>query len=105
MLYRLHMLLKNMRSEYTPAYLLDGIPVSPVSFYPTVITGNTINLNSDWPVQRMTITSGSGIQVFAKDLNGQLHNIPVVIPNLGRGIYFVTFYGNGWQSTDRIMVS
>ena len=105
MLYRVHMLLKNMRSAFTSPYLLDGIAESPVNFYPTVITGNTINVNTEWPVERMTITSTNGTQVFAKDLNGVLNNLPVVIPSLGRGLYFVTFYGKGWQSSGRIIVS
>ena len=84
--------------------MLDGIAVSPVSLYPTVVTGNTVNINSAWPVERISVTSSSGTQVFAKDLNGQLHAIPIVIPSLGKGIYFMSFYGKGWMTTEKFIV-
>jgi hypothetical protein len=105
MLYRVKMLLKNNRVAYTKAYLLEGVPASPVRVYPTIVTGNTLNVDSRWPLERMTIVSGSGMQVFARDLNGQSELIPVVLPSLGKGIYFVTLIGNGWQRTERIIIS
>lgn len=105
MLYRINMQMTNMRNAYSESIFLDGIDVPPVRFYPTIVTGNILNINADWPVQRMTIVSTAGTQVFAKDLNGQLHHIPVGIPSLGRGMYIVTFYGNGWQSAGKMIVS
>jgi len=104
MLYRVRIEQLTGRSVKTEAMLLEGQVVSPVSFYPTIITGNTININADWPVERLLITSGNGVQVFAKELNGQSHHIPVVLPSLAKGLYFMTFYGSGWKTTGKIIV-
>jgi hypothetical protein len=105
MLYRINMQLTNMRNAYSKAFFLDGIPVSPVRLYPTIVTGNTINLDSQWPLERMTIVNTAGSQVYAKELNGQSNYIPVVIPTLGRGMYIVTLYGRGWTITEKLIVS
>jgi hypothetical protein len=105
MLYRINMQLTNMRNAYSKAFFLDGIPVSPVRLYPTIVTGNTINIDSKWPLERMTIVNTSGSQVYAKELNGQSNYIPVVIPTLGRGMYVVTLYGRGWMITEKLIVS
>jgi hypothetical protein len=105
MLYRINMQLTNMRNAYSKAFFLDGLPISPVRLYPTVITGNTINIDTQWPLEKMTIVNSAGAQVYSKDLNGQSSYIPVVIPTMGRGIYFVTLYGRDWHITEKMVVS
>jgi hypothetical protein len=91
--------------SYSPEIVLDGTEVPPVKIYPTIVTGNMINANAGLPVERLTITSADGQQQFAKDLNGVRDFIPIAIPALGKGIYFITFYGNGWKSTSRFLIS
>jgi len=91
--------------SYSPEIVLDGKEIPPVSIYPTIVTGSVINANAELPVQRLTITSVDGQQQFAKDLNGVSNFIPIVIPALGKGIYFITFYGNGWKSSSRFLIS
>ena len=44
------------------------------------------------------------IQVMAKDLGGIVGSTEVAIPVLSKGQYLVTFYGNGWQSTEKFMI-
>jgi hypothetical protein len=39
-----------------------------------------------------------------KDIGGTAGFTQVAIPALSKGIYLVTFYGNGWQSTERFMI-
>jgi hypothetical protein len=80
------------------------VEISPVEVYPTAVTGNVINVNAAWPIERVNIVSSGGSQVFAKDLNGQMHFVPVAIPSLSRGMYWITFYGSGWQSTSKFLV-
>lgn len=91
--------------SYSPEIVLDGTEIPPVKIYPTIVTGSVINANAGLPVERLTITSADGQQQFAKDLNGVRDFIPIVIPSLGKGIYYITFYGNGWKSTSRFMIS
>jgi len=43
--------------------------------------------------------------VMQKDLGGITGTTQVAVPVLNRGQYLVTFYGNGWQSTERFMIS
>jgi hypothetical protein len=84
--------------------MLDGVEVSPVKIYPTIVTGSELNATSGFPVERVAIVSNDGQQVFAKDLNGVRDFIPLALPTLNKGLYFITFYGNGWKTTSRFMV-
>ena len=45
-----------------------------------------------------------GKQVMAKDLGGIIGFAQIAIPVLSKGQYLVTFYGNGWQSTEKFMI-
>ena len=86
-------------------FLLGGVDIAPVKIYPTVVEGNTLNLKMAFPVHRMNIISLDGKQVMQKDLGGITGTTQVVVPVLNRGQYLVTFYGNGWQSTEKFMIS
>jgi hypothetical protein len=72
--------------------------------YPTIVEGNTMNLQMYLPVQRINIVSTDGKQVMQKDIGGTAGFTQVALPSLSKGIYLVTFYGNGWQSTERFMI-
>lgn len=89
---------------YSDAILLDGTGVPPVKIYPTNVTGNVINANAGFPIERVIIVSSDGQQMFAKDLNGVRDFIPINIPSLNRGMYFIIFYGSGWKSTEKFVV-
>jgi hypothetical protein len=86
-------------------FLLSGVDIAPVKIYPTVVEGNTLNLKMAFPVHRMNIISLDGKQVMQKDLGGITGTTQVAVPVLNRGQYLVTFYGNGWQSTEKFMIS
>ena len=90
---------------YSKAFQLEGNGIASVKIYPVNVTGNVINANAELPVERVMIVSADGFQVFAKDLNGQRDFIPIAIPSLNKGIYLITFYGKGWQSTSRFLIS
>lgn len=104
MLYRLKIEDMSGRYTYSQAILLEGIGVSPVKVYPTIITGNVINLVADFPVERINIISTSGQQVFAQDVGGKSDNITITIPSLGKGMYFLNFTGQGWKATERFII-
>ena len=104
MLYRVRSELVNGKFAYTGGVLLDGVPVSPVKLYPTVITGNTVNINSAWPIERIQVYASNGSQVFVKEIGGQRDYIPVVIPALSKGMYWMTFYGAGWKATEKFVI-
>ena len=103
-LYRIRMEKKDGKFFSTGSFLLGGVDIAPVRLYPTIVTGNTVNLQMYLPVHRMSIISFDGKQVMAKDLGGIAGTTQVALPVLSRGQYVVTFYGNGWQSTEKFMI-
>jgi hypothetical protein len=103
-LYRIRMEQLNGKLSYSGSAVLDGIDISPVQIYPTIIQGNMINVNAYWPVERINIFSGSGQEVFAKDVNGQRDYMMIVIPSLPKGMYWMNFYGQGWKTTGKFIV-
>ena len=103
-LYRIRMEKKDGRFFNTAGFLLGGVDLAPVRLYPTIVTGNTVNLQMYLPVHRMSIISFDGKQVMAKDLGGIAGTTQVALPILSRGQYVVTFYGNGWQSAEKFMI-
>lgn len=86
------------------AFLLNGEVVTPVSYYPTILTTQQFNLNASLPVERLEVFASNGSQVYVKDLNGLFGHIPLVLPPLGKGVYFVNFYGAGWKSSGKIII-
>ena len=103
-LYRIRMEKKDGRFFNSMRFLLGGVDIGPVKIYPTIVEGNTLNLRMAFPVHRMSIISLDGKQVMAKDLGGIVGTTQVAIPVLNRGQYLVTFYGNGWQSTEKFLI-
>ena len=104
LLYRIRIEELNSKFYYSDLALLDGIAISPVEIYPTVVTGNVVNVNAAFPVERINIASADGQQMFAKDLGGERDFIRINIPSLNKGLYLITFYGNGWKSTSKFMI-
>jgi hypothetical protein len=103
-LYRIRMEKKDGRFFNSVSFLLGGNNIAPVKIYPTIVEGNTLNLQMLIPVHRMSVISLDGKQVMAKDLGGILGFAQIAIPVLSKGQYLVTFYGNGWQSTEKFMI-
>jgi len=103
-LYRIRMEKKDGRFFSTGSFLLGGIDARPVMLYPTIVEGNTMNLQMYLPVQRINISSTDGKQVIQKDIGGTAGFTRLAIPPLSKGIYLITFYGNGWQSTEKFMI-
>ena len=103
-LYRIRMEKKDGRYFTTGSFLLGGIYARPVLLYPTIVENNTVNLQMYLPVNRINILSTDGKQVMQKDIGGSIGFAQLSIPVLSKGIYLVTFYGNGWQSTEKFMV-
>lgn len=103
-LYRVRMEKKDGRYFNSSAFLLGGVDARPVKLYPTIVEGNTVNLQLFLPVERINIISMDGKQVMQKTIAGNAGFTQISIPSLSKGAYLMTFYGNGWQSTEKFMV-
>lgn len=104
LLYRLRIEKINGKYAYSPMILLEGTEIPPVSIYPTVVRGDVINVNAGLPVQRAAVISSDGRQVYVKEMGGVNGRTTLVIPPLEKGIYWITFYGNGWKSTTKFVM-
>jgi hypothetical protein len=104
MLYRLKIEAMSGRYQYSAGILVDGADISPVSIYPTIVTGNVINVIAGLPVERVTVVSGSGEQVFTQEMGGRRDNFTVTLPRLAKGMYWISFNGQGWKSTTKFMI-
>jgi hypothetical protein len=104
LIYRIRVEKKDGRFYYTAPFLLDGIGVQPVTIYPTIVRGDMLNIRAIFPVERMIISSTDGKEVFAFELGGKAGDDHIPIPPLPKAMYLVTFYGNGWKSSSKIIV-
>ena len=89
---------------HSGAILPQGIAVEPVQLQKNIVSGNVVNVTAQFPVERVIVTSSQGFQQFAKDINGQRDFIPIALPTLNKGVYFITFFGSGWKSTSRFVI-
>lgn len=104
MLYRLKIEDLSGRYTYSQNILLQGVNISPVKIYPTIIQGNTVNIISEFPVERINIIAGNGQIAYTNDPGGKEQSITVVLPSLGKGMYWVHCHGKGWKTTGQIIV-
>ncbi len=91
------------RFYYSRSIQLEDI-ASPVKIYPTTIQGNVVNVVSQRPVDRITVYSGNGQQVFVQEPGGKADYMTVTIPTLPAGIYWMNFAGSGWKKTEKFIV-
>jgi hypothetical protein len=92
------------RTYTSESLLLDGDKISPIALNTNMIRGNMVNVNAQLPVEKVVIRSADGTVVFEKSINGAKDFIPLAIPSLNKGVYFITFTGKQWISTDKLFV-
>jgi len=102
--YRLRVEKTDGQFFYSKMIESDGPVKAIVRVYPTVVTGDVVNVIAQQPVERIIVTSGNGTQAFVKEVAGQSDYIPVAVPSLGKGMYFITFYGRGWKETSKFIM-
>jgi hypothetical protein len=90
---------------YSNTIFLDGEGTLPVRIYPTIITGGSVNAVADLPVERIAVTNSAGQQVFIQSVNGKDNYLSIPLPSsMGKGIYYINFIGNGWQTTSKFII-
>jgi hypothetical protein len=62
-------------------------------------------VQADFPAESTRIVSADGLPVYTKQLGGVTGFQSIVIPSLSKGMYWMTFYGNGWQTTSRFVIA
>jgi hypothetical protein len=105
LLYRLKMEDLDGRYTYSRYALLEGLTLSPVKIYPTIISGNAVNASAYFPVERVIVFNSSGQQVYAQDIGGRAELLNIPVPTLAKGMYWMVFYGRDWKTTEKFIVS
>lgn len=104
MLYRVKVEEMNGKSSYSASMLLGGADISPVKIYPTMITGQVVNVITVLPVERINVINGSGQQVYSQDINGREEFMAINIPALAKGYYHMQFVGQGWKTSKQFII-
>ena len=104
MLYRLKMERFDGRHVYSQTVFLDGQDKMAVTIYPTMVTGNTVNAVASFPVERIVVTNLNGQQLYVQEVGGRSESMNISIPSLGKGMYWMTFTGQGWNSTSKFII-
>ena len=104
LIYRIRIEKKDGKFYSTDPFFLDGIDAPPVKVYPTAVEGNVVNIDAVFPVERITVFSTDGRQVYAQDMGGVMGYNRVTLPVLNKGMYLLTCNGNGWKYTSKIIV-
>ena len=104
MLYRLRIEELSGKFQYSANILLEGDNISPVIIYPTIVTGNVVNVDAGFPIERIAVINGSGQQVYAQEVGGRTDYMRITIPALSKGMYWMCFNGQGWKSTEKFIV-
>jgi hypothetical protein len=103
--YRILVLYKNGEIAYSSHIRLGSSKAFEIKVYPTVLTsGAQLNINSNMEVDRIDVVSTGGQMMFSKLLNGQQGYLPIGLPSLPRGMYFVKITTHGSGQTEKIII-
>ena len=102
--YRLKMSELNGTHKYSPVIRIGPDKETGVKIYSTFITTGLVNIISWQPVERVTITNTTGIQLFSKEMNGATGYFNIPIPALQKGLYIIRVSGKDFQQTEKLVV-
>ena len=105
LLYRIKAEGTDGKYTYSNTIFLDGEEIAPVKIYPTIVTGSELRAIANMPVEQIIITNSAGQQVFIQSVNGKDNYLSIPLPlSMSKGMYFINFTGNGWQSTQKFII-
>ena len=87
--YRLKIKDTDGKTNFSNVVKLDKKEWGNFKIYPTLVTGNEFNIVSGKAVEQVIIFSADGKKVLQKRLNNLSGTIPVLLPDLQNGFYFV----------------
>ncbi|MEO8406240.1 MAG: PQQ-dependent sugar dehydrogenase [Chitinophagaceae bacterium] len=101
--YRLRVVDIDQASKYSPIILL-GDKNYDIKVYPTIITGNALQVNSGPSIQRVDMYSLDGKLIFTKILNGVSGYFSVPLPAVQSGMYLVQLTADDVKQTEKILI-
>jgi glucose/arabinose dehydrogenase len=89
---------------YSPVITINNKETGSIKVFPTIITGNALQVLAEKAVSRILITDSYGKLVLTKDMNGQQGYFTVVLPALSSGMYWVQLQTNLETETVKVIV-
>jgi glucose/arabinose dehydrogenase len=102
--YRLKMTELGGTYEYSPVISIGADTNTGIKIYPTSVNNGLVNIISWQPVERISITSTTGIQLLSKEMNGTSGYFTITLPALQKGIYIIRVAGKDFQKTEKIVI-
>lgn len=102
--YRLRIVDNDGSFSYSPIITIDQKDAGVIKVYPTIITNNTLEVNTDLSIQRVDIISSYGKMIRTQNMNGLSGYFKVQLPVLSKGVYLVKFSGKDFQKTEKIFI-
>ncbi len=102
--YRLRINEQDNSHSYSAVISVKGERIKEVKIYPTLVNNAKLNVVSSYAVNKIRITTMSGQEVYAQNLNGSSGFFMVDLPLLKKGFYVVVLDGEGGRFTDKILV-
>lgn len=102
--YRLKLGERDGSFEYSPVISIGPDTKTGIKVYPTSITNGKVNIISYQPVDKVTVTNTSGLQVLSREMNGTTGYFAIDVPTLQKGVYIIRIVGKDFQKTEKIII-
>jgi hypothetical protein len=104
MFYRLQIEENNGAITYSPVITINGKKEVSIKVFPTMLSGNVLQVVAEKEVTGMKIMDSNGRLVMVKQMNRLQGYFTVSIPALSRGIYWVQIQTESGNKTAKIIV-
>ena len=103
--YRLAIEDDNGKVAYSSIIRLNGNRKNKVRVYPTLVSTNTITLETNnMSIRSIKIINVSGTIVYKNEIKNNLNTINIKLPALSKGVYMIEMTGDGIQQTEKIVI-
>jgi glucose/arabinose dehydrogenase len=102
--YRLKIEDNNGTITYSPVITINGKEDGGIKVFPTIVTGNELQVLAEKEVTGIKIMDRNGRLVMAKQMNRQQGYFRVSLPELSRGVYFVQLQTDSGNETVKFVV-
>lgn len=102
--YRLKMLELSGTHQFSAVIRIGSQANAGIKIYPTTVSNNLLNIVTDKPVEKIVLTNITGVELFAKNVNGITGYFNVTLPVLQKGVYIIRVTGKSVQHTEKIVV-
>ncbi|MEO6252939.1 MAG: PQQ-dependent sugar dehydrogenase [Ferruginibacter sp.] len=102
--YRLKITDKDVRITYSGIVVLDKNKGPILKITPMPLTSDQCTVNTDKPIEEVTLYSMQGSKIFTKKMNNVSGSVNIPLPHLQNGVYMMQFKLNDGFVNEKIVV-